>query len=260
MTAPLLNTEQLVINIPGRTGISPLDWTVQAGESWGVLGANGAGKTTLLLTLAGLKTPRSGRILLKGKSLQDYKATERALALGVLFQQQQDEFPATVQETALMGRHPHLQLWQNESPADVELARQALQRMGLLELENRNIQTLSGGERQRLALSTLLTQNPKLLLLDEPTNHLDLHHQMSVLELIQHEVQQGKSAVMALHDLNLAARFCSHIFLLYPDGQACWGEKDTMLVLPALEKLYQQPLITTEVDGQTLFFPRSNPG
>lgn len=260
MTAVLLQTEQLVINIPGRSTISPLDWSVQTGESWGILGPNGAGKTTLLLTLARLKTPRSGQIQLHGKPLQNHKAIERAQELGVLFQQQQDEFPATVLETALMGRHPHLQVWQNESPADMELAQLALQRLGLLELAKRNIQTLSGGERQRLALATLLTQNPKLLLLDEPTNHLDLHHQMSVLELLHNEVMQGKSCIMALHDLNLAARFCSHLFLLYPDGQACWGEKDTMLVLPALEKLYQQPLITTEVDGQTLFFPRSTIG
>jgi iron complex transport system ATP-binding protein len=260
MTSALLNTDQLVINIPGRKDGCALDWSIQSGECWGILGPNGAGKTTLLLTLAGLKPPRSGQIYLQDQPLKKHTAQERAKVLGVLFQQQQDEFPATMQETALMGRHPHLQLWQNESPADVELAHQALQRMGLLELENRNIQTLSGGERQRLALATLLTQNPKLLLLDEPTNHLDLHHQMSVLELIHNEVQQGKSAIMALHDLNLAARFCSHIFLLYPDGQACWGEKDTMLVRPALEKLYQQPLITTEVEGQTLFFPRSSIG
>jgi len=260
LATSLLKAEHLVIDIPGRTGIRPLDWTVHQGECWGILGPNGAGKTTLLLTLAGLKSPRSGQVLLDSKPLKNYSARDAAQVLGVLFQQQQDEFPAKALETALMGRHPHLQLWQNESPTDIELARHALSRMGLTELEDRNIQTLSGGERQRLGLATLLTQDPRLLLLDEPTNHLDLHHQMSVLELIRNEVKQDKCALLALHDLNLAARFCSHILLLYPDGQACWGEKSQMLVRPALEKLYQQPLTTTEVEGQTLFFPRSSIG
>ncbi|SFX49745.1 iron complex transport system ATP-binding protein [Marinospirillum alkaliphilum DSM 21637] len=256
----LLQTHQLQLALPAHTATNTLDWSIQRGECWGILGPNGAGKTTLLHCLAGLRPPRQGELLLQGQPLQRLSVRQRALQLGLLFQQQQDEFPATVLETALIGRHPHLSLWQNESPTDLALAQQALQRLDLLPLAERRIQTLSGGERQRLALATLLTQDPQLLLLDEPTNHLDLHHQISVLELIQSEVQQGKAAVMALHDLNLAARYCSHLLLLYPDGQACWGEKDIMLHLPALETLYQQPLLLFQAEGQSIFIPRSTNG
>ncbi|GLR65065.1 ABC transporter ATP-binding protein [Marinospirillum insulare] len=253
----MMQTEDLIMHLPGRPKLDALNWQIQAGQSWGILGPNGSGKTTLLLTLAGLKAPRSGQILLAGQPITGYKTQQRAQKLGLVFQQQQDDFPATVLATALMGRHPYLRSWQTESQADISLAQQALAQMELTALANRSIQTLSGGERQRLALAVLLTQNPDLLLLDEPTNHLDLHHQMAVLELIHQQVSKGKSAVMALHDLNLAARFCSHILLLYPDGQACWGEKNSMLQLPALEKLYHQRLITTQVEGQQLFFPYS---
>ena len=254
----MMQTDDLIMHIPDRPKMDALNWQIEAGQSWGILGPNGAGKTTLLLTLAGLKAPRSGRILLAKQPITSYTMQQRAQKLGLVFQQQQDDFPATVLATALMGRHPYLRSWQTESQADIDLAKQALAQMELTELENRSIQTLSGGERQRLALAVLLTQNPDLLLLDEPTNHLDLHHQMAVLEIIHQQVQAGKSAVMALHDINLAARFCSHILLLYPDGKACWGEKSTMLQLPALEKLYRQPLLSTQVAGQTLFFPDSS--
>ena len=254
----MMQTENLVMHIPNRPKMDALNWQIEAGQSWGILGPNGAGKTTLLLTLAGLKAPRSGRVLLANQPITGYTMPQRAQKLGLVFQQQQDDFPATVLATALMGRHPYLRSWQTESQADLELAQHALAQMELSELESRSIQTLSGGERQRLALAVLLTQNPDLLLLDEPTNHLDLHHHMAVLEILHQQVQAGKSAVMALHDLNLAARFCSHILLLYPDGQACWGEKNSMLQLPALEKLYRQRLITTQIGEQTLFFPYSS--
>ena len=256
-TRPLLSLEQLVMAIPGRTPTSALSLTVHPGESWGILGPNGTGKTTLLLTLAGLKPPARGEVQLLQRPLADWPPRARACHLGMLFQQQEDEFPAQVLETALLGCHPHLSFWQSEQPQDWQRARDLLNQLELLPLAERSIQTLSGGERQRLALATLLVQNPELLLLDEPTNHLDLHHQMQVLGLIQQQTRAGKAAMMALHDLNLAARFCSHLLLLYPDGSACWGEKSSMLVLPALEKLYQQPLITAEVEGEVFFFPRT---
>lgn len=252
-----LKLDELVIDIPNHPAGTPLNFQVKTGECWGVLGPNGVGKTTLLLTLAGLRAPRQGQVYLKGKALSQWPSRERAQQLALLFQQQEDAFPARVLETVLTSRHPHLKTWQSETPQDWALAHQALQHLELSSLENRCITRLSGGERQRVALACLVAQQAPLWLLDEPTNHLDLHHQMAALELIKSHTCEAGSAILALHDLNLAARFCSHIFLLYPDGQACWGEKNKMLLRPALEKLYQQPLIATEVQGQTLFFPRS---
>lgn len=250
-----LETDELVIRVPQRAPGVPLSLQLAAGQVWGVLGPNGAGKTTLLHTLAGLLTPRSGRIRLEGTCLTQLKRGQIARQLGMVFQERHDDFPATVMETALIGRHPFLSAWQRETAEDYGLAEAALQRLDVAHLAQRLTNTLSGGERQRVAMATVLTQKPAIWLADEPTNHLDLHHQSAVMALLTEQAAQGAAVMMCLHDLNLAARWCDHILLLYPSGEACWGPKDEMLVTSALERLYQQRLATVEVDGAPVFVP-----
>ena len=251
----LLEARQLVVDIPGRESGQPLDFTLEAGQVWGVLGPNGAGKTTLLHTLAGLRQPRSGSVRLGGKCLPQWPRRQVSQQLGVVFQDRQDGFPATVLETALIGRHPWLSPWQMETGEDERKAREALDSLDVGHLKDRLVNTLSGGERQRVSIATVLAQSPKTWLLDEPTNHLDLHHQVSVLELLTAQARQGCPIFMCLHDLNLAARWCDHILLLYPSGDACWGPASQMLVPSALEQLYEQTLMTVEADGFPLFVP-----
>ncbi|AKJ95145.1 ABC transporter [Thioalkalivibrio versutus] len=254
----LLATHDLVIDVPERPPGSPLDLTVDPGQCWGILGPNGAGKSTLLQTLAGLRAARAGTIKVKGQSIATLARAELARRLGLVFQTHHDGFPATVLETALIGRHPYLRPWDIESSEDYARARAALAAMDLADLEDRMVDTLSGGERQRLAIATVLTQDPSLLLLDEPTSQLDLHHQVAVLNRVQAIVgQENRGAVLVLHDVNLAARYCDHLLLLFPDGQACWGPTATMLVPSALERLYNQRLSVGEVDGLPVFLPRN---
>ncbi|SFR80541.1 iron complex transport system ATP-binding protein [Marinobacter daqiaonensis] len=250
-----LQVRQLVIDIPGRASGQALDFTVEPGQIWGVLGPNGAGKTTLLHTLAGLRAPRSGDILLGAESLAGLKRRTVSRQLGLVFQDRQDGFPATVMETALIGRHPWLSPWQMEGGEDLAMAEKALAVMDVSHLADRLVNTLSGGERQRVAIATVLTQNPGTWLLDEPTNHLDLHHQVAVMNLLKQQASEGRAVFMCLHDLNLAARWCDHLLLLYPSGDACWGPAGRMLVPSALESLYGQRLITTELDGAPVFVP-----
>lgn len=254
---PLRATE-LVVDIPGRSSGQPLNFTVEPGQIWGVLGPNGAGKTTLLHTLAGLRAPRRGRVQLGERSLTECKRRQISQQLGLVFQDRQDGFPATVLETALIGRHPWLSPWQMESGEDEVKAQEALQALDVAHLQDRLVNTLSGGERQRVSIATVLTQSPDTWLLDEPTNHLDLHHQVSVLGLLTAQAKRGCSVFMCLHDLNLAARWCDHILLLFPDGEACWGLSEQMLVPSALERLYGQKLLTAEIDGAPVFVPAVN--
>ncbi|UXZ55963.1 ABC transporter ATP-binding protein [Halomonas sp. 7T] len=251
----VLSTSDLIIDVPERESGTALNITLEPGQVWGVLGPNGAGKTTLLHTLAGLNTPRSGQVLLNNKPLSQLRRRQVAQSLGLVFQERLDGFPATVLETALIGRHPYLSLWQMEGADDYAQAEAALERLDVAHLRDRLVSTLSGGERQRVAMATVLTQAPKIWLADEPTNHLDLHHQSAVMALMAELAAQGSAVMMCLHDLNLAARWCDHILLLYPNGEACWGRRDSMLVPSALERLYQQRLATVQVEGAPVFVP-----
>ncbi|MDP2242418.1 ABC transporter ATP-binding protein [Pseudomonas sp.] len=250
-----LQTRELVIDVPGRASGRALNFSLLPGQVWGVLGPNGAGKTTLLHTLAGLRAPRAGEVLLDDQPLTRLSRRQIAQRLGLVFQERQDGFPATVLETALIGRHPFLPAWQMEGAADLLAAHQALSRLDVAHLSERLVSTLSGGERQRVAIATVLTQAPALWLADEPTNHLDLHHQVAVLELLAAQANAGCAVLMCLHDLNLAARWCDQILLLYPDGEACWGPVAEMLQPAVLEQLYGQRLLTCEIDGSPVFIP-----
>lgn len=250
-----LDTQGLIIDIPDRPDGDPLALQVEPGQVWAVLGPNGAGKTTLLHTLAGLKPARRGEVRLDGRTLARLGRREVARRLAVVFQDHQDSFPATVLETALIGRHPHLSPWDLDTADDVRIAREALCRLELEGLEDRLVSTLSGGERQRLAMATALTQEPAIWLADEPTNHLDLHHQVAIMQLLAEEAEAGRAVFMCLHDLNIAARWCTHLLLLEPDGRACWGPAEEMLVPQALERLYGQALTVGQINGSRVFVP-----
>lgn len=250
----LLEVRGLDLEIAGKQVCRRLDLALRPGECWGLLGANGVGKTTLLHTLAGLRAGRAGEVRLLGEPLRRLPRRRVAAELGLLAQASLDPLPATVLETALIGRHPHLKAWQWESAADVERARAALAAVELGALQARQVSTLSGGERRRLAIATLLTQAPRIYLLDEPSNHLDLRHQVGLLGLLRERARPG-ALMMSLHDLNLAARFCDHLLLLFGDGDCLAAPAAEALTEDNLRRLYGHPIAIVEAAGRRAFVP-----
>ena len=241
--APLLQASGLSVSIAGKRVCRELELTLDAGQFLGVLGGNGVGKTTLLHTLAGLRAPEQGEVRLMGTPLAALTRRQVAQRLGLLMQQAEDSLPATVLETALIGRHPHLDFWRWESHADVAIARRALRTVGLEGLEQRSQTALSGGERRRLALATVLVQDPRVFLLDEPSQQLDLHHQLALLGLLRHKVEnEGRALIMSLHDINLAARFCTHVLMLFGEGELLQGPAEAVLTTENLTRLYRTPV------------------
>ncbi|HEY9199321.1 MAG TPA: ABC transporter ATP-binding protein [Gammaproteobacteria bacterium] len=239
----VLSIHDLTVHIGGVEVCRGLTLDFAPGQCWAILGRNGSGKTTLLHTLAGIHAQQIGEVRLDGAPMQAQSRRRIAQRLGLLPQDSRDPFPATVLETALLGRHPHSSPWAWETVEDVRLAQQSLHQVGLDGWDERDVATLSGGERRRLALATLFTQAPDILLLDEPTNHLDLHHQIALLNLLAQQArEQHKTVIMVLHDLNLAARFADHCLLLYGDGNVCAGTCDEVLETSVLERLYNQTL------------------
>ena len=251
-----VNAEALTVSVGQKLICRDFDLEIRAGEHWGMLGGNGVGKTTLLHTLAGLRQPVRGRVLLDDTDLQDYRRLRLARKVGVLFQDSQDTFPATVKETVLTGRFPYQSFWPGGQREDVILADAALAQLNLEPMQGRQVDTLSGGERRRLAIATLLLQDPGLWLLDEPTNHLDLHHQIQVLDLISQRVREkGGALLMALHDVNLISRYCSHAILMPGQAQLLCGEVAQVINKPNLEDLYRHPIHEISSAGRKYYFP-----
>lgn len=254
---PLLEARQLTVSIGDKTFCRDLDLSLQAGERLAILGRNGAGKSTLLSVLAGLRAPQSGEVRINGSSYAALGARKSALIRGWLPQVRGDAFASTVLETALVGRHPHLDRWGWETDKDAKMVREALAAVDLSAFEQRDIQTLSGGERQRLAIATLLAQAPRLFLLDEPIAHLDLKHQIAMLELFAGTTRECTAAVaMVLHEPALAWRFCDRALLIYGDGETESGTVKDMLTVERLSALYQYPLQALESEGRISFVPR----
>lgn len=251
----LLQTRHLDVTVADVTVCRGLELTVEPGQCWAVLGRNGVGKTTLLHTLAGIRRPARGAVVLEGTPLWRWSRRRTARRLAILLQEYADAFPATVLDTVMIGRHPHLGLWQWEGPEDVALARQALEDMGIGALEARPLATLSGGERRRVEIASVLTQAPRLLLMDEPTNHLDLHHQINVLDRLTERYRGGGALLMSLHDVNLAARYCDRILLLFGDGDALWGRANEVLTEANLTRLYRHPIRLAWGAGRRFYFP-----
>ena len=252
----LLSTNSLAVSIAGQQICRDLSFQVETGQCWGILGKNGAGKTTLLHTLAGLGHIDNGDILFNNIPINTLSHREIARHIGVLFQHQHDPFPGTVLESVLIGRHPWLKPWQWESDEDVQQATAALQQVDLGGFESRQIQTLSGGEHQRMNIATLLVQDPELMLLDEPANHLDLHHQINLLELLVNNIRtKNKSMMMVMHDINLAARFCDHLLMIFENGETLHGPAEKILHRKHIEKLYQHPVNTIESAHGTVWMP-----
>ena len=254
MSAALLEARGLGVRIAGKPVCRGLDFAAAAGDCIGILGANGVGKTTLLHTLAGLRPPETGAVSLGGEAIAALPRRRVARRLGLLMQQPEDSLPATVLETALIGRHPHLDFWRWESHADVAIARRALKNVGLDGLEQRAQTALSGGERRRLDIATVLTQDPQVFLLDEPAHQLDLQHQMGLLGLLRRlTAEQGRAVVMSLHDINLAARFCSAVLMLFGEGETLFGETALILSAENLTRLYRTPVAALPWEGGRVF-------
>ena len=257
-TAPtLLEVRKLTVSIGNRVFCRDLELTLQPGERLAILGRNGAGKSTLISVLAGLRAPQAGEVLINGSTYATLGERKSALVRGWLPQARGDAFASTVLETALVGRHPHLDRWGWESEKDAKIVRQALAAVDLSDFEQRDIQTLSGGERQRLAVATLLAQAPLLFLLDEPIAHLDLKHQIAMLELFAGAARDCEAAVaMVLHEPALAWRFCDRALLIHGDGYTESGTTREMLTAERLSALYQYPLEALESDGRISFVPK----
>ena len=256
MSVPLLRARGLSLAAGGRVLCRGLEITIEAGECWAIVGPNGAGKTTLVRTLAGLAAPAQGDVRYGERALPELTPRERARHRALLPQDSVDAFPASVLETVLIGRHPHLSRFAWEGENDLAVAREALARFGLAGFESRDVRALSGGERRRVALASLYVQDTPLALLDEPSSHLDIAQQASSLEVfVALAKERGRAVAMVLHDLHLALRFCDRAIAI-GGGHARAGHIEDVLSAAALSALFGRELVELSAGSLRTFVPR----
>ena len=238
-----LSAQALTLGFPGRVLCRDLSLAVLPGECWAVLGNNGSGKTTLMHALAGVRGPLAGSVRVDGTPLAAVGAAKRARLIGLLLQEETQEFWGSVVEYVALGRYPHRRSLLGYDRDAERLARSQLERMDLARLADQALSTLSGGERQRARLALVLTQDPAFFLLDEPLQHLDLRHQTSVLDWFAELARaSGRAVLMALHDPALARRYCDHAVLLYETETPLVGPAEQVLTSDNLGRLYRVPL------------------
>lgn len=226
--------------------VDGVDISVATGSTVGLLGPNGSGKSSLLRLLAGLRTASSGVVRLD--DLDVASASRRVLArrLAVVDQDAATDQDPTVRDVVDLGRLPHRPAWSPMSARDREVVESAAVTTGVADLLERRYSTLSGGERQRVQIARALAQEPTELLLDEPTNHLDIRHQLELLELV---AAADTTTIMALHDLNLAARYCQELVVLNHGRVHVAGTPAAVLTPAVIAEVYEVHATVVLEDG-----------
>lgn len=238
MADAVFSVEGLGFSYAGRPALEGVSLELTAGVLHGVVGPNGCGKTTLLDLLAGVRQPQAGSVRFLGREVGGWSRRELARRLSLAPQEYDLSFPFTVEQTVLMGRHPHIPRFASPGPADREAVDAALALVEADHLRGRLVTALSGGEKQRVVLARALAQQAPVMLLDEPTSRLDVNHGLMVLSALAQRVKDGGTAVAVLHDLGLAAAFCQRVVLMSGGGVLAAGPAEEVLTGANLERVF----------------------
>ncbi|MDE2668773.1 MAG: ABC transporter ATP-binding protein [Chloroflexota bacterium] len=225
-------------SVEAKTLLDRVDMRAERGQFVGLIGPNGAGKSTLLRTVSGVLRHQEGAVWLEGSDLSSMAARDVAAMLALVPQIAPYTQGFTAFELVLMGRYPHLGRFEVEGQADDRIAEEAMRLTETEEFATRTLETLSGGERQRVFLARALAQQPRILLLDEPTSNLDILHQLTILGLVRRLVDDGLTAIAAIHDLNLAARYCDRLVLISSGAVVTEGPPEDVLTPETIESAF----------------------
>lgn len=234
-----LRSNDIKLGYEQRVIINQMNLQIPNGKISVIIGANGSGKSTLLKAFSGLIKPMQGNITLDDVELADYKSKELAKILGLLPQSPLVPEGIKVLDLVARGRYPHRGFMQPLRKTDFDFVYDALKRMGVEDLANRNVDELSGGQRQRVWIALVLAQNTDILLLDEPTTYLDIAYQVDILDtLAQLNKSKETTVIMVLHDINLSARYADYIFAMKDGNLVAQGKPDEIITPELMEEVY----------------------
>ncbi len=265
----LLDLDQLSVQLGGRTLVRGVSLRLAAGELLGLIGPNGAGKSTLLKAMVHL-LPYSGEMRLLGDDPKRLDARERACRLAYLSQDDRVQWPLRVMDLVALGRHPHQPPWCHASvnTQNQEAINRALHTADLWHLRDRSATAISGGERARARLARALVVEAPVLLADEPVAALDPLHQLKVMQYLRDYCHAeddeskttgypgpGRAAIVVMHDLSLASRFCDRLLLLHQGVPVALGRPGQVLTPEHLRDIYGIRAVSACHQGQTYVLP-----
>ncbi len=230
----MISVEDIDVSLAGEKVLE--DVTARATDEFvGVVGPNGAGKTTLIRAASGAAEPEDGVVRVDGDEISSLSSRETARRVATMPQNTDVSFEFSVEEVVRMGRHPHVPRFGTDRTDKV---REAMERVDVACFADRSIHEVSGGERQRVLLARCLAQDADTLLLDEPTASLDIGRAVETLSLVRSLVDEGRTAVAAIHDLNLAARFCDELVLVGDGSVVSNGVPSEVLTQENVERVF----------------------
>ena len=241
----MIRVSDLVVRLGEATVLDGLDASIERGTFVGLIGPNGAGKTTLLRTIAATLEPAAGRVTVDGEDVHALPSRGVSRLVAVVPQETRLAFDFDVRDVVAMGRTPYRSRLGGVAPADRAAVERAMERTATVDLADRSIGSISGGERQRVLLARALAQGTPVLILDEPTASLDINHQVRTLELVRDLVNDGKTVIAAIHDLNLAAHYCDELQLLSDGEIIASGLPSAVLTSEYLEDAFETNAVVT---------------
>lgn len=250
----LLRIRDLQVDLGGKPVLRGASFDLGAGEFVGLIGPNGAGKSTLLRAALGLIAAK-GDVEFSGRSRHSLSAQELALLVAYLPQEREIAWSMSVENLIWLGRTPHRAAFKPVAAADKIAVEAAIQAMEVGELRNRTANALSGGEKARVLVARALAQNASLLLADEPTAGLDPAHQIILMRNFAALAKSGHSVVACLHDLGLAARWCTRLVMLAGGKVVADGDPRSVLTPERLRHVYHVETYCTEHEGGLIIQP-----
>ncbi|GGM43275.1 ABC transporter ATP-binding protein [Microbacterium saperdae] len=253
-----LTARDLHLAYASRTIVDRLSVDIPPGGFTVIIGPNGCGKSTLLRALGRMIVPRAGTVTVDGIDLASLRTKQIARRIALLPQAPLAPGAITVSDLVARGRNPHQSLLRQWSAEDERVVEEALREVGLRDHSDRLVEELSGGQRQRVWIAMTLAQQTPVLLLDEPTTYLDVAHQIDVLDLCSRLHESGRTLVAVLHDLNLAARYASHVIAMRDGAVVVEGDPATVFTAPNLRKVFDlDALVLSDPEtGRPLVVPR----
>ena len=257
MRPTLLTVSQLNFNRGAKALLHDINLQVNTGELVGIIGPNGAGKSTLLKNIVGIHKPQLGSIFIEGDDLSHLSHQRRAEKISYLAQRQESAFPFTVAQTIKLGAHSWHRPNRTQSVPLNERLNDIASQLDISDLLPRRLDELSGGETQLVHFARILMQNAPLMLLDEPTAALDIGHEAQLMNLLRQQCRAGATALVAIHNLNIAAAYCDRLILLDHGHLIASGRAEEVITQQQLCDLYDNQVMVSQnpISGTVTVLP-----